>query len=1074
MKKFKIERRGKTQQTPLRPRGSLYASITLICIGLINLQATWAQGYNIPHNLTDSLVQQTETALQGVNKQETSKQRLVKITGRITDENDLAIAGVSISVLRSTVVAVSDSSGSYSINAPQDATLSFSFLGYKKVEIPIGDQRRIDLKMEEDVQKLDNVVVVGFGTQKKSSLTAAVTMVDAKELSNRPQPNIIAALQGRVPGLTITETDKSGKPGGGLSILIRGKGTIDGETNPLIVIDGVPGGGRLEDIPAYDIESISVLKDAAAGAIYGARASNGVILVTTKRGAMQAEKPTVSYNFNAGFQTIGQIPTKLSAKEYANLLNEVAYNDGMDPVFDANDLSFYNEGRTDDLHGNTDWQKVTLHDVSPIITNHLAVSGNGKIGSYYVSAEHMYQRGFLKKHDKYERLNLRANVTSHITDNLKVDYSTSYVKSFSPGGSNENHFGNIFRAPAIGNATVSDGHYGDMIYAKGNWLSDIPNVWHWMSESDGGSYNTNRWVIRGNIIYAPIKGLEINATAGYNIANEDNASYSRKDGAWNVLTQSFSQESRNSYSETWRKTEKQDYQVTASYEKEFNRHFFKLMLGASQEIYKHKWISAGRKDYINDTLHQLRPGDLSTQTNDGTGEHWTVGSAFGRFNYNYKEKYLLEVNARYDGSSRFAPSKRWGLFPSFSAGWNIHKENFMSNVSFVDHLKLRGSWGQLGNAEKVGLYLWYPGIKTQGYYTFDDKMVLGARPSRLANPDLSWETTTSYNAGLEAELWQGKLQIEVDLWRKDTKDILLTVPVSSVIGLTDPKNGNPKSQLTVNAGKVSSHGFDLSLAHQGRIGKDWSYNVLFNLSGWNSWIVDLGDRATPFSTEFRPGGDLGDMYGYQCLGIINDDATLEAYKNIEGVDINHIKKGDLHYKDQNGDGKLDHRDVVKVGNINTKNSFGLNLGVNYKGFDLSMFFQGAFNVDRWIEGDVRESFINYRSPDTNSLDRWTEENPNVGASYPRLRRQYTFNNQNSDWWVRNGSYIRMKDLQFGYNLPQGVLSKIRMKQVRVYVSMTNLFTIAPDFLKGYNPDIGMKSYFYPSMSTYSIGLNVQF
>lgn len=990
----------------------------------------------------------------------------VVVRGKVTDEKGEALPGVSILLKGSQQGTTSDGEGAFSLSVPNSgAVLVFSFVGYISQEIEVGNRTIVNVSLKVDEKALDEVVVVGYGTQNKSSMTAAITTVDVSQLTNIPKPDVISALQGRVAGLTINET--SGAPGSSPSIQIRGIGTIDGGTSPLIVIDGVPGGGQLQNIPAYDIESISVLKDASASAIYGARAANGVILITTKRGARADGKPQVEFNSHTGFQRLGQVPAKLNAKEYANLLNEVYYNDGLDPVFDENDMSFYNTGKTDDLHGNTDWHAVTLYKTSPIYTNHLGVSGNGKIGRYYIAGEYMSQRGLLKKQDEYKRMNLRANVTSDLTDNLQLNYSSAYTRTHSLGGSSSSHFGNIFKTPAIGNATVSTGHYGDMIYAKGYWLSDIANVWHWMNKSGPNSLNWNNFIQNANLSFTPVKSLNFNARVGYNLVYGDNSYYTPVDGAWNVLTQSYSQMGRNSYSESWNKSTKLDYQVTGSFDRQFKEHYFKLLTGYSQETYRSDFISASRKDYINDTIYELYPGSAATQENNGGADHWSVASLFGRLNYSLKDRYLLEVNARYDGSSRFAPGKRWGLFPSLSAGWNLHEESFLSGSSIVDRLKLRASWGQLGNSEKIGLYLWYSGVNSGSWQTFDDVMAMGIAPSRFANSLLSWETSATSNIGVDASLWNGKLGFELDFWKKTTHDILLTVPVSTVIGVSG-------STLTVNAGKVGSHGFDLTMTSRGAISRGLTYEARFSLTGWNSWLIDIGDRATPFSTEFRPGADLGNMYGYEALGIINDDETLAAYKNIDGVNFSQIKKGDLRYKDQNGDGKLDHRDVVKLGNSNTKNNFGLNLSLGYKGFDFSVLFQGAFNVDRWITGDARQTFIGYASPEVNQLDRWTEENPDPNATYPRLRRLYTFNNSNSDWWIRNGAYLRLKNLQLGYTVPEAWVSKIKLHTVRLFFSATDLFTYAPDYLKGYNPEANIEGYIYPTLRTSSIGLNVKF
>jgi hypothetical protein len=346
--------------------------------------------------------------------------------------------------------------------------------------------------------------------------------------------------------------------------------------------------------------------------------------------------------------------------------------------------------------------------------------------------------------------------------------------------------------------------------------------------------------------------------------------------------------------------------------------------------------------------------------------------------------------------------------------------------------------------------------------------VFGTRPGAFANTELTWETTSTYNIGLEGSFWNGSLTFEADLWQKRTNDVLLSVPISTVIGA-------PSSNLTVNAGVVGSHGFDLSVAHNGHITSDLTYSARLALSAWNSWIIDLKNRATPFSTEFRPGEDLGNYYGYESLGIISDEATLNQYKKIQNV-APQTGLGDLMYKDQNGDGKLDYLDNVKIGNYYTKGSYGLNLGLAYKGFDLQAFFQGVFNVDKQVSGDARKPWDNFRSGDHNFLDRWTIENPDVNALYPKQHKAYNFNESSqSSFWIRNASYLKLKNLQLGYNLPANVISRIGIETFRVYVSGTNLFTVKSDrYLDGYDPETDMNPSVYPTLRVYSVGINVQF
>lgn len=987
-----------------------------------------------------------------------------KITGTVSDPNGDPIIGANVVEKGTTNGTITDLDGKFSLSLPANATLLISYIGYTSQEVPIGNQTSVSIQLQESMGKLDEVIVVGYGTQRKSSMTAAVTNVNTKELQNIPRPSIYSALQGRVAGLTINES--SGEPDKAASLLIRGLGTIDGGTEPLILIDGSPS-GTLSHLSTFDIESISVLKDAAASAIYGARAANGVILVTTKQGRIDDDKPMIQFDSYVGLQTLAQFPKTLSAYEYATLVNEVHRNDGKSNVYSDTDLEMFKNGQTDDFHGNTNWKDRTLLKVAPIFTNHLSVSGNGKLGRYYVSGEYVDQKGMVRKIDNYDRMNLRANITSDITKKIQFQFMSNYIRTHKDNGGLSGTFSNVLAASSTAQEKYSDGNWGSMIFADGHYLWDTGNPVKSINEYGPVETYWNTLNTMASLQYQPISGLTLKAMGSYRYSWSDSQSYSRSWTSWDPLKQEIAQSGPASLQENWDKEMKYDLQLTATYEKTIHDHFFKILGGYSQENLRSDFIKGYRKNFINDSLWELNAGDASTQTNEGGADQWSFVSFFGRANYTFMNKYLFEANLRYDGSSRFAPGKQWGLFPSFSLGWNISKESFLSKYDFIDNLKVRLSWGQLGNAEKVGLYLWFPGVESGAYYNFDDKLVFGTRPAKFANKDLTWETTTSYNLGLDGSFLNGKYTFEIDLWKKNTDDVLLTVPISTTIGA-------PDANLTVNAGKIGSHGFDLSVGTNGNFTKDLTYSARFSLTGWNSWVIDLKDRATAFSTEYRPGEELGNYYGYECLGIINDEKTLDEYKKLENV-APQIALGDLMYKDQNGDGRLDYLDNVKLGNWNTKNSFGLNLGLGYKGFDLQVFFQGAFNVDKQISGNTRTSFHNFWSPDANQLDRWTEENRNADALYPRLRKEYSHNTDPmSSFWVKSASYIKLKNLQIGYNFPQSFTSKIRVKTLRLYVSGTNLFTIAPDFLDGYDPEGDMKPDIYPTLRVYSIGLNVNF
>lgn len=984
------------------------------------------------------------------------------IRGRVTDKNGVPLQGVSIKVKGSAQSTTTDTAGVFIINtAEDDAVLVITSMGYAAKELPVSGTDMV-IVLEEEPRALNEVVVVGYGTQRKVSMTAAVSTVKMKDIENNPRPNVLSSLEGRVPGLTVTET--SGEPGTAPALLIRGVGTIDANTGPLVVIDGSPN-GNISTIAPGDIESISVLKDAAAASIYGARAANGVILVTTKQGG-QMDKATLSLNSYAGIQQPTRMPGTLDAFQYATLVNEAAANEGKAEVYSEDDLRLFQEGTDPDMHANTNWLDAVTQKNAAIINNHLSVSGNSKVGKYYISGEYMYQKGSVKEIDHYNRINLRANLTSKITDKIQLQVLTSYMRTHRDAADVMNIFSNALRASATSPIKFSDGHWGGQMFANGNYLWSTSNQVSVIQQYGPLDNNWANYTINANLEYKPLSGLTLKVLGVYQATNTDYMSYNRRTESWDFITRSVSQTTRNSLYESWSKDKKYDLQAMATYEKRLGNHSFKILAGYSQESYRYDQLWAQRRDFINDGLYEMGLGDAATQTNGGGANHWAFMSGFGRLNYSFKDRYLLELTGRADGSSRLAAGHRWGVFPSIAAGWNMDKENFMRNVRWIDMLKLRASVGQLGNSEKLDMYQSYARLVAGPQYTFNDVQVVGVLLGKPGNPNLSWETTTTYNLGLDGSIKNGLLGFEIDFWRKNTDDILLDAPVSTVVGL-------PTARVTTNAGKVASHGFDILLSHTKKINRDFSYNASLSVSGWKSWIVDLKDRATPYSTEFRPGEDLGNIYGYEVIGILNAEKDLEDYKKLEGVPPQ-IGLGDLRYKDQNGDNRIDYMDAVKIGNRYTKLQYGLNLGFQFKNFDFSAFFQGAGNTDRTVGEYISAVLQNYNSPLAVHLDRWTVDNPNPNAAFPRILQNFDHNRSVSGWWVKNGSYVRLKNLQIGYNIPAAALQRLKIQSLRVYVAGSNLFTYAPGYMDGFDPERDIINTWYPNFRVFSAGINLKF
>lgn len=987
----------------------------------------------------------------------------VPFSGRITDSKGESLPGVSVRLKGTMVATTTDDNGNFTLELPGDTgTLVFSYMGYVTTEVPVtSSNTTLSIKLEEDTKALSEVVVVGYGVQRKSSMTAAISTVKMKDVENAPRPNILSSLEGRVPGLTVTET--SGEPGSAPSLLVRGVGTIDGASSPLVVIDGSPN-GNLATLAPGDIESISVLKDAAAAAIYGARAANGVILVTTKQGG-QMDKAVLSFNSYVGMQQPTRTPGTISSVDYATLVNEAAFNEGRPAVYSEDDLRLFKEGTDPDMHANTDWLGEVMQKDAPIVNNYLSVSGNSKIGKYFVSGEYLYQKGSVKHIDHFNRINLRANLTSKISDKLQLQVLTTYLRTNRDAADMMGIFSNALRASATSPVRFSDGHWGGQMFANGNHLWTTGNQVSVIENYGPVENNWSNYTINANLEYKAIDGLTLKLMGVYQASNTDNSHYNPRLESWDFITRSVSQVIPNNLNEYWSKDNKYDLQATATYEKDFGKHYFKALGGYSLESYRNDYITAYRRDFINDGIYELNGGDAATQTNGGGADHWAFMSGFGRLNYSFDERFLLEFTARYDGSSRFAPGRKWGFFPSVSAGWNLQRESFLQSWDALDMLKLRFSIGQLGNAEKTGLYESYAKLESGPQYNFNNIQVVGVLLGNPANPYLSWETTTTYNLGLDGSIHNGLLGFEADIWKKHTRDILLSVPVSTIIGL-------PSSRITTNAGEVASHGFDLMLSHNRQVNADFSYNASVTVSGWKSWIIDLKDRATPYSTEFRPGEDLGNIYGYEAIGIINSEDQLNAYKVLEGVPPQ-IGMGDLMYKDQNGDKRIDYMDAVKIGNSYVKMQYGVNLGMQYKAFDFSVFFQGAGNTDRMIGDYIKNVLLNYNSPLAVHLDRWNADNRNASAAYPRILQNYDHNRSQSGWWIKNGAYVRLKNLQVGYNVPSKALNRLNIQGLRAYAAATNLFTIAPDYVDGFDPERDVINTWYPNFRVVSLGINLK-
>lgn len=974
----------------------------------------------------------------------------VEISGRVTDETAGPLPGVSVKVKGKTTATQTDNDGRYRIAASNSDVLTFSYLGYAIQEIQVGAQTTIDVKLAAVNEKLGEIVIVGYGTQQKANLTGAVTQVSGKDIAARPVGQTSAALQGMAPGVTVRQS--SGRPGGDAgTIRIRGLGTLS-DPNPLVMIDGIE--GSMNNIDPNLIESISILKDAASSSIYGSRAANGVILITTKRA--NVDQVGISYNNYLGWQNPTNMPEIVGAVDHMLLTNEAYVNTGRTPLYATSLIDQYRaqNGVSSDAFPDTDWQKETLTGSGLQQSHFLTVQGGTNKVRLLGSFGLFDQKGIIQN-SAFKRFTIRTNADIKFSDKLNARIDLQYVNAIStdPAASSGEIFQWMNGIPANQIGVTQAGQWGV------GW-----NGYNPISASVAGGTNRVRapfGSLNAVLNYKPLDWLEaevayspkyaLSAGKNYRIAIQSylpNGSASFLTPAMTMLTQSNS----HSFFNNTRAT------VTAS--KKFGNHNLKFLLGASLEDYFNEWVNAYRDTFILPEYDLLNAGSALNQQATGSAEEWALQSFFGRINYTFKGKYLLEVNARYDGSSRFSPGNKYGFFPSASAGWRISEESFMTGLkNVVSEAKLRVSWGTLGN-QNIGTYPSVTAIVLESY-TLGKQIVNTAALNTLANKNISWESTEEKNIGLDLTLFN-KLSITADYYRRRTSDILLPLDIPLIGGLGKPFQ---------NAGIVDNNGWELGVGYKGKL-KAFNYNVNFNVSDVENKIVDTRGINSTGTTVNREGYSIGSLFGYVAEGLFQSDAEVAAHAKQFGT----VKAGDIKYRDQNADGLINESDKVIIGGTIPRLTYALNLAASYKGFDMGILFQGVgkangylagpgilpFNVGGAIGGTIRED----------NKDRWTPDNP--GAKFPRLAFGETNNEQVSTFYLKDASYLRLKNVQIGYTLPAKLSQKVALKRLRVFANGSNLASF-DRFWEGYDVEVPVGvGNIYPQVKVYSFGLEASF
>jgi TonB-linked SusC/RagA family outer membrane protein len=1004
----------------------------------------------------------TFTSLAVINASLTAAMQDGTVSGVVRDASGESLIGATVVVKGTTSGTVTDVDGKFTINTQGVAqpVLVISFIGFQQKEVVVGNQASVEIFLEEDVRALDAVVVIGYGTQKKANLTGAVSQVSTEALEDRPVTNLTSGLQGLMPGVTITGA--SGPPGNnGGSIRIRGIGTL-GNSTPLVVIDGIPG-GTLDILNPNDIETISVLKDAASSSIYGVRGANGVILVTTKKGA--GARPSISYSNYFGLQTPTALPEFLGSPEYMELLNESLVNAGRNPTYTPEDIEIARNGSDPNYFANTNWIKEIYKKSAPQQNHSLSINGGANDFNYFLSYG-LLKEGGLVTGDNFHanRHNIRAKLSTTLMDRLRITANIGYIDRAHTGSSS-------------GTGVIASAHsilpLVPLRFTTGGWgyLGGQRNPVAIATDGGTNTFNSQEFTGNLNASLNLFDGFRLNGQYGLIRSNSKRTIFGR-------TVNYYSPESgeliyRNNFPNS---IDTRDYTSlyqtfigTAEYEKRFNnQHDVKLLLGASQEENVSDNFSATRTHLASQEIGHINLG-TENQLNSGSASQNALRSAFGRANYGFKDKYLAEVNFRYDGSTRFARDVRWQLFSAASLGWVFTEEAFFEGLrDKIEFGKLRFSYGTQGN-DRVGDFAYMDILGPVGTMPIGNTNTIGVRQTVVANTLLTWESATKKNAGVDFAFLNNRLNISADYFINETNDILLVLPQPGVFGAPEPPQ---------NAGKVENKGWELQLGWRDQK-NEFKYGVDFNLSDVKNKIVDLGGTRATYGDRVRLLGEPIDaFYGLVAERIAQesdfryDPESGKFVPDFPFLISDPVAPGDIIYKDLNGDGQITlDEDRQVIGSHIPRYTYGFRGNVAWRGFDFSFFLQGVGEVNGYLHGAARHAYINEGTlPQKIHLDRWTPEN--TGASYPRLSYQQTYNQRLSTFWLEDASYLRLKNIQAGYTLPSALVERFSVSRLRVYASADNLFT-KTDFFYGYDPESPVSNgNFYPQVKTYVFGLNI--
>lgn len=988
--------------------------------------------------------------------------------GLVKDATGESVIGASVVVKGTTNGTITDFDGNFSLDGIKKGdVIVISYVGYQTQEIEWNGSP-LNVILKEDSKTLSEVVVVGYGTQKKANLSGSVAMVDSKELEDRPIQNVSSGLQGLMPGVAITGTN--GAPGQDAGkIRVRGIGTLN-EAGPYILVDGIET-GTLSAVDPNDIESISVLKDAASAAIYGSKAANGVVLITTKRGKTGQTK--ISYSGYLSFQNATNMIERMGSYEYASLLNQALEAEGMSKRFNDTELQKFKDGN-DPLYPDTDWYDLA-YKTGVQHRHNVNINGGSENVKYMASLGYLNQTGILPNAGR-EQFNARTNLDMKINKRLSARMNLSFIKNDYSDASSAYYGGSsdqIIRqlnliAPWIV-ARYDDGTWGT--------ISDgSPIAWL----DSGMKVNRDNYNFSGMaaVDYEIFDGLKLTLQGAY-VNNLQNYNYFQKYIKYNENKES----DPSQLDERFYKWDRTNYDALLNYNKNFGKHNIKGLLGWHTEKYNYKYQKAVRKKFPNNELTDMNAGDASTQSNEGYTAELAMISWFARINYDFAGKYLLEANIRADASSRFAEGHRWGYFPSFSGAWRISEEAFMESAkdSWLSGLKIRASWGQLGNQDALSGSNndYYPALNT---YNLDSKYAFGGslnsgyyqRKYRLET--ISWEKASTWGVGVDFTLFN-KLNGSLDYYNRKTTGIIMDVTVPKEFALDAYKD---------NVGSMRNSGIEINLSYNTKIGQV-DFGIAGNFSYNKNEILDLGggdpnkylDATNGYSQRNKVGEAMNSYYIYRADGFFNSQEEADAYTAKYGNPFGKtFKAGDLRYVDTNKDGKLTADDREYCGSSDPKIIYGFNINAGWKGIDLSLMFNGAAGVKRLFDGyEVYGNFSGDAAhPATIWRDAWTPDNHD--ASMPRIfydtNSASSSRSVQSDFWLQDTSYLRLKNLQLGYTLPKGWLNSVGVENIRIYYSVENLLTFDKMKINIDPESTSQRLSSYPLLRTHAFGVNVTF